>query len=613
MKTQFIVLTFSLITFQTQTLAAPVDRACTERETWDLKTAEILPFQESLKKLITRRLSPIRGFAESLALRRLSQTPEQRAFAEYFLARSLFEAKLPHIAFQAMGAILSKPVLAETANIQSAALECVNRIHAKYPTFEITNPMQGALAGILKHAAPERKGIVYDGIVYGIMTRLSDESSLQAIKFLIEQLEGSPLHVALIQGLVDSRNRAHANSIAQLEKYFNLLKTQPAAEGLIRFDDLAHLTLARSYYTLGGFKKAIPHYQAVSKNSNQLAQALQELGWSFLQADQYTEAVGTGISLQAGALRHTFVPESLMVMAMALNELCQFPDSLKAINNFKKNYEPVYKWLQANLDKKELYPVAVKYLRAQLKGGRAVAAARDLPPSLVANEWVRSPVFISHQDEINLLFDEKESMSKLPPSAIQEQKTLALEIRKNADDLKLKIREAKKRRKPGESWPKSVTDGLAQLKASMTSYKRLRDAAPVFQSIAKNFTQQSPGRQGRLLAMINKTIHNMNAKMNAQLEEIAENNQLVEVEIFNGASQDIIWQNAHPDYREIALKLKKEREESKGQVLDWGKSAIALDTEEVAEIWEDELGSFKADVFDNCSNREKFLAIKRKG
>ena len=97
-----------------------------------------------------------------------------------------------------------------------------------------------------------------------------------------------------------------------------------------------------------------------------------------------------------------------------------------------------------------------------------------------------------------------------------------------------------------------------------------------------------------------------------QIEEIAENNQFIEVEIFNGASQDVIWQNAHPDYKEVVSRLNDEQKKSsKEKVWNWGKAAYNItDDEESHEIWEDELGSFKADLFDNCSSKERYLSVK---
>jgi hypothetical protein len=40
---------------------------------------------------------------------------------------------------------------------------------------------------------------------------------------------------------------------------------------------------------------------------------------------------------------------------------------------------------------------------------------------------------------------------------------------------------------------------------------------------------------------------------------------------------------------------------------DWGRVPAG---EEEGEVWEDELGSFNANLVDNCSSKDKFLALK---
>ena len=116
------------------------------------------------------------------------------------------------------------------------------------------------------------------------------------------------------------------------------------------------------------------------------------------------------MNLNAGGLRHTFTPEAPMVMAMSLNELCQYPESVRAIHTFKKGYEKSFQWLQKNITG-NLYPDAVQYVR------RAQGAT---VPDRVASEWVRSPLFISSQDELNLLFDESESTAMLGRTGARE-------------------------------------------------------------------------------------------------------------------------------------------------------------------------------------------------
>ena len=57
-----------------------------------------------------------------------------------------------------------------------------------------------------------------------------------------------------------------------------------------------------------------------------------------------------------------------------------------------------------------------------------------------------------------------------------------------------------------------------------------------------------------------------------------------------------------------------EARESKEKVWNWGKATFGVteEGEDSYEIWEDEVGSFKADLYDNCSSKDKYLSIKFK-
>jgi hypothetical protein len=144
-------------------------------------------------------------------------------------------------------------------------------------------------------------------------------------------------------------------------------------------------------------------YQGIRKSSNELAAALSEQAWAALMAFKLGDAIGAALNLGAGGMRKTFAPEGPMVMAMALNELCQYPESVSAIQAFRKSYESSFRWLSAWAARREpLYPKAAAYLRRQ-----------EGAPVRVAGEWVRSPLFLASQDEINLALGERASAAAM--------------------------------------------------------------------------------------------------------------------------------------------------------------------------------------------------------
>lgn len=559
--------------------------ACTRSEAWEL--SEDLPqrtrerFRQSLAEPVA-----ILAFSEALALRKSStRSAELRMLGEYAISRALDRAELPHIAFEGFVAIASRPITSETAGIQYAALDCLLRIQQRYPSFGIPSSIGKHLNEFALYTrTPGARETLWTAAGEWIrQTALQDPG--RASEPTLELLEGSGTHESLARGLLAARAFRWKEAIAHLQKWSAAAAAGNIPESQRRFEDPVRLLLARSHFAIGETAQASEDLKKVRKSSNELTAALTELAWSQLAAGNHAEAIGAAMNLQAGGLRHTFSPESPMVMAMALNELCQYPESIRAAKLFRSAYETSFRWLSSRDRKAPLYPTAVEFLR-----NRKVRVV----PERVATEWVRSPVFIASQDEINLLFDEKKSARGLARQGSEQQVKLAQELLESLRVLR-----------------EGDAPALAQIRAQYARLQRLQRAAPTWKSILGHHVDRARSLQAGLLARINEALDSRSEMMLAQLEEIAENLQLVEVEIYNGASADIIWQNAHPEYAALAKQWKDEPGSAlaPSKVWNWGRMAAISD--EATEIWEDELGSFKANLFDNCSSKDKYLSIQR--
>lgn len=588
------------VPFRTDAERLSARRACTDSERWDLSKKVPETSRDYFESFIHKKLTPVRSFAEAIALRRMSQDTEVRYFAEYWISRSLYESKLVHVASDGLTAIASRPLSDETAGVQIAALDCLIEINHKFPGVGLSSSVTERLPEFLKFAKTEgAKEVVALAITTTLQAMLTVEKvGGKSVESMITLLKDSGAHEPLARGVWAARQSHHSKTVAELIKFVNHSRMP---DSLKKYMDSSRILMARAFYSMGKFEDAVTQYKSISKSSNELATSLSELSWAYLLAEKYNEAIGTAMSMQAGGLRNTFAPEAPMVMAMALNEICQYPESVKAINTFRKFYEGPYKWL-SKTDLAQLYPVAIDFIRKK----------NNQVPIRIATEWIRSPVFISHQDELNLMVDEKSAMRSVARNGAKEQKLLFDEIIKFARELKPKYKVAKMKLKEGQELPGKIQKDLLYLKAQVAHFRQLQKAAPIWHVVTGNYKKKSPGIETRLIASINKDLGMRSKRMMRQLEEIAENTQLIEVEIYNGATEDIIWQNAHPEYKKVAKQMKDEHERTNAaKVWNWGTVNTAAEGEENTEIWEDELGSFKADLFDNCSSKDRYLALKK--
>lgn len=580
---------------------------CQDSERWSYSKNLSESWQEEFENSLKSHHSKVRGFSQALALRRQSATnADLKTFGEYWIARSLYGGKLTHVSYSGMSLIASYPVTREIAPIQIAALECLNQIQLKFPSFELKESVIKRFQDLAPHAKTSSERFYFSAsILWAIKQQISfargQKTDLKPLIAILETVNKEKEFVLFAKALEAMKSGRFGDAAVN----FGTLTATPLVHPYMsRHSDQIHLLHARALYSLGKFNAAQTSLKRVKKNSNELAKTLSELAWAYLMDEKYGEAIGTALSFQAGGLRNTFAPEAPMVAAMALNEICQFPESVKAINTFKKHYEKPYRWLDAWSKNKSapLYPQAIAYL-----------SKKSDVPSRVGSEWLRSPVFLANQGEINLMLDERDASVQWARAGGREQKKLATDIHFKWKELKAKIQKMRANAKTSISLPPSIIVQLRNLKSDITAFRRYYHAAPASRNLLANHELKVPGTRARLIAEINDDLRTRTAQMHTMIGEVAENNQLIEVEIYNGASQDIIWQNAHPEYKELAKQMKDQAEKKEAEkVWDWGRSPSQAD-DEGAEIWEDELGSFKADLYDNCSSKDKYLALKSKG
>ncbi|MCC7442324.1 MAG: hypothetical protein IT285_11860 [Bdellovibrionales bacterium] len=574
--------------------------ACTPAERWEFGRELRAEWSEAYGSFLKGGLSPLRGFAEALALRGLPGTPAEKAFSEFWIARALQQGGLLHLAHGGFMALALKNPAETDPGVQLAALDCAATLTHRYPSLELDPRLIDRLPFLAKRAPlASVVPVVHRAAVLLAVQELSRTEPQQIrLQVLSQALEGAGPHEDLILGLAAARARRHVDAIERLSR-FTSGKTTPQFLG--KFRDLAHLTRGRAHYAMGSYASAARAYQQVSKSSNDLKSALNELSWAQLQGDDLGGSIGTAINLQTGFLRRTFAPEAPMVMAMALNELCQFPESIRSINTYRSRYLSSYQWLRAHRKETDYHSLAIRFMKRDASVG---------VPEPVASEWIRSPLFIARQDGVNLLYKEKQAQEALTQAAATEQSRMASELLNRTKDLKARYLKARIRLKPGQEIPGSLNLELAALLREVTHYRRLKRAAPVWKDVLAAQNRRAPDLRGRLVAQIDADLERMSRRMLRTLEDVAETTELIEVEIFNGASQDLIWQNAHPDYQAVAKEIQKRATRAAAdRSLNWGTVQTGLDSE--GEVWEDELGSFNANMLDNCSSKEKYLALRR--
>jgi tetratricopeptide (TPR) repeat protein len=384
------------------------------------------------------------------------------------------------------------------------------------------------------------------------------------------------------------RNIETQNHRAAIEGLQNLSSNSSSNSS----SDEAHLLLGRTYYSVGRFRDAAREFQKVDKTSNLAIEALENLAWAYLLAGENNDAIGIGLQPSSGPLRATFAPEGMLVSAMALHELCQYPEALRMIGRLINDYAPVRDWLQDRSRAEGGYRQTLDALR------RTSRAPRKLQ-----TEWIRSPSFLISQDRINRNLAELPVMNRVAQVMSEEKKRMVRELTR---DTTLLIESHTKVHKSGKKLPQDLVTRYLELKRGFRRLRELDRSSVVWERWSRFRAKEIPLRNRALAAQVDADFKVSMRRLEKQLAAVFRNAEWVEIEALNGASKDLVWREAHPEYLPALKRLQSPKaEQDPSLTWSWGK--IRPQAGIAGELWEDELGALKANVRPHCDLKKKYM------
>ena len=568
-----------------------VSGACTTEETWTSIPTLLGADSGDFQNFLTGKHSVPQGFASAWTLRRrFEHDPLQEPLSQYWIGLSLFRAHQLDSANRLFSGLLVSSTVPN--GLRFAALGCLNQIRSLQPAWNLSQGSEEAVLSLVNDAETPAERETLARAASQLVLHVPDLSAKKLLSSLPQVSAWSLLarfRYAVRTGESDEAIRTGKS----------LLGNAGLPQEIQKQSDAIRLLLGRILYANGKLEEAARFQQSVSRSSNLLARAIEEQSWTRLRGERFGETIGSSASLQAGGLRATFAPESLMVMAMAYNEICQYPQALQALKVLRMGYEKEASWLRAQKAASPgdtpLYSAAISALRGQ--------ASSAPVPRRILSEWLRSPQLIQGQRAVNSAIDSesfgKASLAQGGSEWLQQVRALA----KRWLDLQNKIRAERRTQPELKILSPSLRQELQAYRHALLKAQRFAASGPAWRAILEASRKQIPRIAQMNRARIEADLSARNQRMLARLDEISENSQLIEIEIYQGASQDLVFKNAHPDFKPG---LSQNTAQESG--LYWGK-APGMDGED-GEIWEDELGNFRADLPDNCANQERFLALK---
>lgn len=288
-----------------------------------------------------------------------------KQIAEYHLAIALYNLKFYQASYAKFSDIAGNSShtkfketllwLAKLATQLPEPADIVERI-GKYDEEELVifkNPSQQALYWQLSYLLGR----------YRYRARSYDE----AISLFKEVDKKSPYYVQaqFFQGITHVQKR---ESVPAVKAFQNIIDTLPDAEGVddkARMQDLAHLSMARTYYSASvrldesGIPKidpkklsaAVKYWNRVDVASEYWLEALFEGSWAYFMAGDYPHALGNIHTLESPYFPNSFFPEAEILKAVIAFTICQYEDATTIVARMKERYEPIRKELDEILAK----------------------------------------------------------------------------------------------------------------------------------------------------------------------------------------------------------------------------------------------------------------------
>lgn len=233
-------------------------------------------------------------------------------------------------------------------------------------------------------------------------------------------------------------SRVNANSRYSANARFNrglaLLESNRPQEALQLFNSLhqsrsrasvtdtnrvaSQMAIARTYYQMQDWDKAMEAYREIPRDSEYWHDALFESSWAQLRSAKFRSTLSNLQSLHSAYYEDSFIPESLLVRSIVYLYICKFDETEKTLNLFEAQYGPVRTQLSRFLETTR-DPLA--YFQ---EVERAYYIRKDRKP----NQGLRLPYMVSRAvlDEGNVkrafgylkaLNDEKARIEALPTIA----------------------------------------------------------------------------------------------------------------------------------------------------------------------------------------------------
>jgi hypothetical protein len=329
-------------------------------------------------------------------------------------------------------------------------------------------------------------------------------------------------------------------------------------------------------------------------------EALIEQGWSQLFTDDAAGAIGNLYSLHSPYFKSVFMPDSWVVRTIGYIDICQYGDAYRTLTKLEQLHsnelQAVNAYLTKNKSPENYYEVVKSYVR-----GKSDQAIDGLPAQII-REIAHQRGFLNVQDSLNSKEDEIGQYKFVYSLIVKDQAGLKARMAATKGRLAQVAANLKKAEKD-PTLAKNINEWNAQKRNETMLLKNYEFQVGLFEEGRVGFNSLSKAANSRLEAekshlrtVGGKELAANLQKTKARLTQILEGNEFLRYEIFAGSGENIRYQvagGATADGQRIPANVKPQK------ILNW---------EFDGEYWEDEIGSYRSTLKNNCPKNPRSTA-----
>lgn len=182
-----------------------------------------------------------------------------------------------------------------------------------------------------------------------------DEGNLAAARAFLRLVPKNTADYAearMLEGVSHVREGNLAEAIAPLAAAVQAAQGEPGGNTW----EVANMNLARAYYALGNFERAVEHFEKTPRSSNLWFESLYEASWGYFRLGRYSGALAHLQTVDSPFFDGVYHPEATLLRILIFYYLCKYIDGQTMLDEFTAEHYPIQKEIDEALARAEENP-----------------------------------------------------------------------------------------------------------------------------------------------------------------------------------------------------------------------------------------------------------------